>query len=125
MPTAEEAEKLETWRDVAALVLSIGIRPCSGALIVLIISWHFGLYLVGALGTVAMAVGTGVIVSLVALFATTVRDSGLFRLSSSSDGISALSFGRLQMLVGSLVVVVCVSLMFSGTSPAVPIGMAR
>ncbi|MEM8974653.1 MAG: hypothetical protein AAGD43_21555 [Pseudomonadota bacterium] len=125
MPTAEEAEKLETWRDVAALVLSIGIRPCSGALIVLIISWHFGLYLVGALGTVAMAVGTGVIVASVALFATNVRDSGLFRLSSSGDGISALSFGRLQILVGSLVVVVCLAFIFSGTPSAVPIGLTR
>lgn len=124
MPTVDEAEKIESWRDIAALVLSIGIRPCSGALIVLIISWHLGLHAVGALGTVAMAVGTGVVVGLVAIFATTVRDSGFFRLSG--DGaISMASFGRLQVLAGTLVVAVCVALMISGASSSAPTGLVR
>ena len=125
MPTVEETENLESWRDVAALILSIGIRPCSGALIVLIISWHFGLYVVGALGAVAMAVGTGLIVSLVALFATAVRDTGFFRLSSNSEGLSAVSFGRLQVVAGSLVVVACLSLMIGSTPGAAPMGLVR
>lgn len=124
MPTVDEAEKIENWRDIAALVLSIGVRPCSGALIVLIISWHLGLYAVGALGTVAMAVGTGVIVGLVAVFATTVRESGFFRLSG--DGaISMASFGRLQVLAGALVVAACVALMVSGGSSSAPTGLVR
>ena len=125
MPTVDEADKVENWRDVLALVLSIGVRPCSGALIVLIISWHFGLYLVGALATVAMAVGTGLIVALVALFATTVRDSGFFRMSANGDAISLVSFGRLQVLVGSLVVVACLAFVVSGTSTSVPVGLVR
>ena len=125
MPTIDETERLESWRDVAALVLSIGIRPCSGALIVLIISWHFGLYVVGALGAVAMAVGTGLIVSLVALFATAVRDTGFLQLSSNGDGLSAVSFGRLQVVAGSLVVIACLSLMIGSTPGAAPMGLIR
>ena len=125
MPTIDEAEKAESWRDVAALVFSIGIRPCSGALIVLIISWHFGLYLVGALATFAMAVGTGLIVALVALFATTVRDSGLFRLSADGETISQVSFGRLQVVAGSLVVVVCLAFAVSGMWTPTPTGLIR
>ncbi len=125
MPSIDEAEKAESWRDVAALVLSIGIRPCSGALIVLIISWHFGLYAVGALATFAMAVGTGLIVALVALFATTVRDSGLFRLSANGEAISMASFGRLQVIAGSLVVAVCIAFIVSGVSAPMPPGLIR
>ncbi len=125
MPTVDEAEKIESWRDVAALVLSIGVRPCSGALIVLIISWHFGLYVVGALATFAMAIGTGLIVGLVALFATTVRDSGLLRLSADGGAISMASFGRLQVLAGSLVVFVCLVFVASGTSASIPAGLVR
>lgn len=126
MPTVDEAEKAESWRDVAALVLSIGIRPCSGALIVLIISWHFSLYMVGALATFAMAVGTGLIVGLVALFATTVRDSGLFRLSANGDAISLAAFGRLQVLAGCAVVVLCTVFIVSGiSSPSAPAGLIR
>jgi len=124
MPTVDEAEKIESWRDIAALVFSIGIRPCSGALIVLIISWHLGLYAVGALGTLAMAIGTGLIVGAVAIFAATVRDTGLFRLSG--DGaISLVSFGRLQVLTGSLVVIVCIAFMVSSGSSSAPMGLVR
>lgn len=125
MPTVDEAEKAESWRDIAALVLSIGVRPCSGALIVLIISWHFGLYLVGALATVAMAVGTGLIVGAVALFATTVRDSGLFRLGADGGSISLASFGRLQVLAGTMVVIVCLVFIVSDVSTSVPTGLVR
>lgn len=125
MPTVQDAEKIESWRDVVALVLSIGVRPCSGALIVLIISWQLGLYVVGALSAFVMAVGTGLIVGLVALFATAVRDSGLFRLSTSGGGISLTSFGWIQMLAGGAVTVVCIALIVSGVSVTAPMGLVR
>ncbi|MGI9523350.1 MAG: nickel/cobalt transporter [Hyphomicrobiaceae bacterium] len=124
MPTVVEAEEVESWRDIVALVLSIGVRPCSGALIVLIISWHLGIYVVGALATLAMAVGTGLIVGLIALFATTVRDSGFFRLGVNGEAISLASFGRLQVLVGGLVVAACLALVVSGgASATAPMGL--
>lgn len=125
MPTIQEAENIEGWRDIAALVLSIGLRPCSGALIVLIISWHFGLLAVGALGTVAMAVGTGLVVAMVALFATTVRESGFLRLTSGGDSISLATFGRLQVVAGSLVVIACLATMATGISAPAPTGLVR
>ena len=125
LPTVHEAESLEGWRDIVTLVLSIGLRPCSGALIVLIISWHFGLLAVGALGTVAMAVGTGLVVALVALFATTVRESGLLRLTSGGEAVSLATFGRLQMVAGSLVVVACLAAMATGVTAPAPTGLVR
>lgn len=125
MPTVDEAERAESWRDIAALVVSIGVRPCSGALIVLIISWHFGLYLVGALATVAMAVGTGLVVGAIAVFATTVRDSGLFRLGADGGAISLASFGRLQVIAGSMVVIVCMVFIASDVSSSAPTGLVR
>ena len=79
MPSAEEAERSEGWIETASLIFSIGVRPCSGALIVLAIAWNFELYAAGALSAAAMAVGTGVVVSGVALLAAGFRDAQALR----------------------------------------------
>lgn len=74
-PSVEEAERAESWTETLSLVLSIGLRPCSGALIVLAIAWNFQLYLAGVLSALAMAVGTGLVVGGVAIFAAGFRDA--------------------------------------------------
>ena len=99
-PTVEEAERIETWRDVAALVASIGVRPCSGALIVLVIAWRFELYWVGAASAVAMALGTGAIVAGAALIATSLRDAGGFR---GAEPAQLTRFAWLQIAAGGAV----------------------
>lgn len=125
MPTVHEIEEMESWRDIGALMLSIGVRPCSGALIVLIISWQLGLHLIGALGAFAMAVGTGLIVGLIAVLAATVRDAGFFRLSAEGDAISVATFGWLQVVAGGVIAVICAAFLLSGVSVAVPTGIVR
>lgn len=125
MPTAHETEALESWRDVGALILSIGMRPCSGALIVLIISWQLNLYVVGALGAFAMAVGTGLIVGLVALFAAAVRDGGLFRLGAQGEAISMSTYGWIQIAAGVLVIAFCLAFLTAIPSGPAPTGLVR
>ena len=100
MPSAEEAERADSWLETVALILSIGIRPCSGALIVLAIAWNFGLYTAGAASAFAMAVGTGIVVSGVALFATSFRDAQALR---GSDGASRRLHAWVQIGAGSAV----------------------
>lgn len=59
-----------TWRWTKAwsLALSIGIRPCTGAIAVLLFALSIGLFWAGVFATVAMALGTAITVStLVAL----------------------------------------------------------
>lgn len=96
-PSAAETEKAETWLDTLSLVASIGVRPCSGALIVLAIAWNYGLYAAGALSALAMAVGTGAVVGGVALFATAFRDSQALR---GGDATSRTLFFGVQILAG-------------------------
>ncbi|MGN6550443.1 MAG: nickel/cobalt transporter [Pararhizobium sp.] len=61
------------WPEAAAAVVSIGIRPCSGALIVLVFALSQGLYPAGIASVFAMAAGTVTTVGLVALVAATAR----------------------------------------------------
>lgn len=103
-PTAAETEMLTTWRDVGALIASIGARPCSGALIVLVICWRFELYAVGALSAVAMALGTSLVVSGAAIAATTLRDAGALT-DGGDPSTTRRRVALLHIAAGSLVAI--------------------
>ncbi len=53
---------------------AVGIRPCSGALIVLSFAFLNGLWSAGVLSVLAMAVGTAITVSLLATLAVTAKN---------------------------------------------------
>ncbi|MCI4665410.1 MAG: hypothetical protein MRY74_11875 [Neomegalonema sp.] len=113
-PTAQEVNRIESWRDALVLTLSIGMRPCSGALIVLALSWRFETYLVGALSVAAMALGTGLVVASVALIAVKLRDSG--RLADATP-LSQWGFAVTQLSVGAAILVVSVVLAIAALDP--------
>lgn len=63
-----------SWRKALPLALSVGVRPCSGAIILLIFAMSQGLLWAGVLGTFAMAIGTAITVSTLAALAVGSRD---------------------------------------------------
>jgi ABC-type nickel/cobalt efflux system permease component RcnA len=62
------------WRTAWSAVAAVGIRPCSGALIVLTFAFLNGLWLGGLLSVFAMAVGTAITVSVLATIAVTAKN---------------------------------------------------
>ncbi|MFO1034244.1 MAG: nickel/cobalt transporter [Hyphomicrobiales bacterium] len=58
-----------SWRRAVALAFAVGLRPCTGALLVLVFSYNLGLYWAGVLSTFAMAFGTFLTISVVATIA--------------------------------------------------------
>ncbi len=62
------------WRTAWSAVAAVGIRPCSGALIVLSFAFLNGLWAAGVLSVLAMAVGTAITVSLLATLAVTAKN---------------------------------------------------
>ena len=62
-----------SWRKAIPIALSVGIRPCSGALLLLIFALSQGLLWAGILGTFAMALGTAITVALLATLAVSSR----------------------------------------------------
>ena len=62
------------WRTAWSAVAAVGIRPCSGALIVLSFAFLNGLWSAGVLSVLAMAVGTAITVSLLATLAVTAKN---------------------------------------------------
>ena len=64
-------------RQAWSAILAVGLRPCSGALIVLTFAFLNGLYLAGIASTFAMAVGTGLTVATLAALAVWAKDAAI------------------------------------------------
>ncbi|MEM0900379.1 MAG: nickel/cobalt transporter [Pseudomonadota bacterium] len=66
-----------TLRELVATVLSVGLRPCTGALIVLTFAFVNELWVAGIASTLAMSVGTAITVSMLASLAVGAKGLAL------------------------------------------------
>lgn len=66
LPGPDELRGKLSWSRALAISLSIGIRPCTGALLVIIFAATQGLIWAGILATFAMSLGTALTVSFLA-----------------------------------------------------------
>jgi nickel/cobalt transporter (NicO) family protein len=66
-----------SWRKVMAVVFSVGIRPCTGAILVLVFAVTQGLFWAGVAATFAMAFGTAITVAALASLALGSRELAL------------------------------------------------
>lgn len=82
-PTIDQVEKVTTLREALVLIASIAVRPCTGALFVLIITWQMGIAELGIWGAFAMAFGTAFITVSVGMGAGVLRNSMLAGVASS------------------------------------------
>jgi ABC-type nickel/cobalt efflux system permease component RcnA len=78
----------EAWSAIVA----VGLRPCSGALIVLSFALLNGLYLGGVLSVFAMSIGTAITVSILATMAVTAKGIAV-RYASSDSAAARISNG--------------------------------
>ncbi|MHA7776352.1 HoxN/HupN/NixA family nickel/cobalt transporter [Roseibium sp. M-1] len=73
-PTPDMMQGRITLARAGSIVLAVGLRPCTGALIVLVFALSQGMILAGVASTLVMAVGTGITVSLLAGLAVGAKD---------------------------------------------------
>jgi len=92
-----------SWRGAGSAILAIGLRPCSGALIVLTFALLNGLYLGGVLSVAAMSVGTAITVSILATLAVTAKGFAV-RLASTETAAARVS-GGIEIAGAALVLI--------------------
>lgn len=73
-PTPDMVQGRITLARAASIILAVGLRPCTGALVVLVFALSQGMILAGVASTLAMAVGTGITVSLLAGLAVGAKE---------------------------------------------------
>lgn len=71
--TAQQLRNTHGLRGLAAVVASVGLRPCSGALLLMAVAGLTGQIWAGIAGTLAMGAGTGINVSAIAVAAVQSR----------------------------------------------------
>jgi nickel/cobalt transporter (NicO) family protein len=91
------------WRTAWSAIAAVGMRPCSGALIILTFALLNGLYVGGVLSVMAMALGTAITVSSLATLAVTAKNTAV-RLASSDS--AALRIHRIAEIGGAALVFV-------------------
>lgn len=106
-PTALQGQW--SWREAWSLALSIGIRPCTGAILVLIFASSIGLFWAGVLATFAMAIGTALTVSALAAIAVGSRN-----LATRIAGADNAWAGRIQLGAGVIAALLVLGIGVSG-----------
>ena len=91
-----------SWRDATLTVLAAGVRPCSGAILVLVFALAQGLFYAGVLATFAMAIGTAITTG--ALAATAVLAKGIALTLTKDGGRSRVLTARGLELAAAILV---------------------
>ena len=73
LPSSVQMNQSTGWKSQLFLILSIGSRPCSGAILVLFLSYTLNISLWGILATLMMALGTGITLTIFALIVIFAR----------------------------------------------------
>jgi ABC-type nickel/cobalt efflux system permease component RcnA len=98
------------WRRGLGTIFAVGLRPCSGAILVLVFALAQGLFWAGIAATFAMGLGTAITVAAIAVLA--VSAGGIARrLSSASDGSGALIMRGIEFAAAGLVLLFGVGLL--------------
>ncbi|MFK8249932.1 nickel/cobalt transporter [Ancylobacter terrae] len=102
MPTPEDLPKGSDWRSWWAAVVSVGLRPCSGAILVLAFALAQGIFWVGAASTLLMGLGTALTVTAIAAVAVFAKRLAVRLAARGSGGgavmLRGLEFGAAVLL---------------------------
>ena len=93
-----------------AAILAVGIRPCTGAIIVLVFSLSQGLLLAGIASVLVMALGTSITVSSLAILAVSAKDVAL-RFAKAESAVTERVVLVLEVSVAAFVMLLGLTLL--------------
>lgn len=119
LPTQEQLQSGDDWRARLMIILSMGMRPCSGAIMVLLFSKVIGVFSWGVMSALAMAAGTSLTITSLALLVHSFRQLAV-KLSGNKAPVLWRQVGwtTLALAGGVILLVASVTMWMS----AVPVG---
>jgi nickel/cobalt transporter (NicO) family protein len=99
------------WRRGFGTIFAVGLRPCSGAILVLVFALAQGLFWAGIAATFVMGLGTAITVAAIAVMAVSAKDLAR-RLSGAREGGGALFMRGVEFAAAGLVLLFGVGLLF-------------
>ena len=99
------------WQRGLGAILAVGLRPCSGAILVLVFALAQGLFWAGIAATFVMGLGTAITVATIAVIAVSAKDLAR-RLSGGGEGGGALVMRGIEFAAAGLVLLFGAGLLF-------------
>lgn len=119
LPNPEQLRNGDDWRARLMIILSMGMRPCSGAIMVLLFSKVIGVFSWGMASALAMAAGTSLTITSLALLVHSFRTLAV-KLSGNKTPVLWRQVGWTTLaLAGGVILVVAGVVMWMS---AVPVG---
>jgi len=91
------------WRRGLSAVMAVGLRPCSGAIIVLVFALAQDLFWTGVGATLLMGLGTALTVALIATLAVSARQIAS-RIASAQSGWGMLAMRAVEVGASALMI---------------------
>jgi nickel/cobalt exporter len=108
-PSVKDVATLTSTRDAVALITSIALRPCTGALFVLVIAARFDAFAVGCLAVITMGLGTAAFNLMVATSGVVARRLAGFG-ARDHQGLQAIS-ATLHVTGGALIIAMSIGML--------------
>jgi nickel/cobalt exporter len=111
-PEPEELAGPGGWKRGLSAIVAVGLRPCSGAILVLVFALAQGLFWAGVVATFVMGIGTAITVALFATIAVGAK-AWAKRFAEARSGYGMLAMRGIE--VGAAVVIIAFgSLLLTG-----------
>jgi nickel/cobalt transporter (NicO) family protein len=104
IPDPKQLDGAWSWRKALPIAFAVGVRPCTGAILVLVFAIGQGLLWAGVFATFAMALGTAITVSALAALAVGSRELAV-RIGNGGGGervrlVAGIGGSAFVMLMG-------------------------
>jgi nickel/cobalt transporter (NicO) family protein len=90
------------WQRGLAAIVAVGLRPCSGAILVLVFALAQGLFWAGVVSTFIMGLGTAITVAAIATMAVGAKSLAA-RFAQTRSGYGSLALRGLEVVAAALV----------------------
>ena len=116
MPEPQQLADGWSLKKAASIAFAVGIRPCSGAVLVLLFANSLGLYIAGIGATFAMSLGTFITVSTIAVLTVLFKNAATSWLGP--DSVWTGRAFRTLAILGALAIIVLGVILLTGSLTA-------
>ena len=109
-PTPDQLAGPGGWRRGLMAIVAVGLRPCSGAILVLVFALAQGIFWAGIAATFVMGLGTAITVAAIATLTVTATGFAA-RLAATRTGYGALALRGIEVAASIVVLLFGVALL--------------